>query len=337
MQEQEQDHQNIGRSLKIASRGSKLALWQANYVKDLLAEKGIDSEINVVKTTGDRVQDRFLHEIGGKGVFVKEIEQSLLDGKADIAVHSLKDLPAQLPRAFDFAAILPRHKSGDTMILHPRMESKFADKEDFLTARGFSSLGPISVGTGSLRRSCFLNGANKKANVIPIRGNVDTRLEKLRNGEWDSLILAQASFERLKIAPDLMQLTLDPDWFVPSPSQGALVVECLANFPYRHKLSFLDCQKTRTRVSVERQVLLALGGDCTLPIGVHSFYEADEFKLTACVLNHSGEEARATLAWKNSHDLLKRSKELATEMIASLVQAGVNPILKSLKLPQVGV
>ncbi|NRA43833.1 MAG: hydroxymethylbilane synthase [Oligoflexales bacterium] len=332
---QEQDHQNINRKLRIASRGSKLALWQADYVKSLLAKQGIDSEVLVIKTTGDRVQDRFLHEIGGKGVFVKEIEQALLDGKADIAVHSLKDLPAQLPDPFAFAAVLPRHKSGDTMVLHPRAASRVQD-EDILTAELFAALGSISVGTGSLRRSCFLKAVNQDAKVVPIRGNVDTRLSKLRNGDWDSLILAGASFERLGLAPELKQLQLDPHWFIPSPSQGALVVESLSNFEFIQDLQFLDCLQTRTRVSIERQVLLGLGGDCTLPIGVHSYYEGGELKLAASVLNHSGQEARVSLSWAAEGDMLAKSNELAGEVVQSLVGAGVNPILKSLKLPEVG-
>ena len=333
---QEQDHQNLGRKLKIASRGSKLALWQAEYVQGLLAKQGIDSEVFVVKTTGDRVQDRFLHEIGGKGVFVREIEQALLDEKADLAVHSLKDLPAQLPEPFTFAAILPRHQSGDTMVLHPRIESLIPAGETVMTAKQFASLGSVSVGTGSLRRSCFLKGANNDAKVIPIRGNVDTRLSKLRNGEWDSLILAQASFERLKIATDLKQLQMEPNWFVPSPSQGALVVECLSEFSYKQNLKFLDCMKTRTRVSLERQVLLALGGDCTLPIGVHSFFEGEQIKLHASVLNHSGQEARVSHSWQSSDDMLGKTKEMAAEVLAGLIDAGVNPILQSLKLATVG-
>ncbi|MFK7825273.1 MAG: hydroxymethylbilane synthase [Oligoflexales bacterium] len=334
---QEQDHQNLGRTLKIASRGSKLALWQADYVKGLLAKQGIDSEVFVVKTTGDRVQDRFLHEIGGKGVFVREIEQALLNKEADLAVHSLKDLPAQLPEPFIFAAILPRHQSGDTMVLHPRIESQIKTDETSLTAKLFASLGTISVGTGSLRRSCFLKGANKNAKVVPIRGNVDTRLAKLKKGEWDSLILASASFERLKIAQDMRQLQLDSNWFIPSPSQGALVVECLSEFPYQRSLEFLDCQQTRTRVSIERQILLALGGDCTLPIGVHSFFEGDQLLVRASVLNNSGEEARVRLSWQKSDDMLSKSTELVAEVIAALVDAGVNPILQSLKLPAVGI
>ncbi|MFK7873252.1 MAG: hydroxymethylbilane synthase [Oligoflexales bacterium] len=250
-------------TIRIATRGSKLALWQANHVAQLLKDKGLNSKLVIVSTQGDRVQDRFLHEMGGKGVFIRELEQSLQRGEADCAIHSLKDLPAVTPDGFELVTYLPRHACTDTLILKQDKLPKTPVNIEHL-----KSLGPLCIATGSLRRTRLLQEQCPKIKVVPIRGNVDTRIQKLKDStEWDGLILATASLQRLQLNPHYHQV-IDPEWFVPSASQGILAIETLADKAHP-VFKQLNDTKTQFAAEVERGMLAALGGDCTLPIGVH--------------------------------------------------------------------
>ena len=330
---QAKDDSNLVKKLIIASRGSQLAKWQAHYVKDKLNTIGVNCDILIVKTSGDKIQDRFLHEIGGKGLFIKEIEEALLAERADIAIHSFKDMPANIHPKFTLPAILPRHHSGDVMIFNKN--SKFSSLEtcQLMTPEILRSLGPISIATGSLRRASLLKSASQELNVVPIRGNVDTRLAKLATEGWDALILAAASLERLEIKGDFLSIVLEPKWFVPSPAQGALAIESRENFAYQNIIQELNCPQTAFLTQLERLVLMKLGGDCTLPIGVNARMNKGMLLLDAVVLDREGDSAKASLSWEFKSSL--DPHELADQVIEELKSHQVNKILKSLSLKSI--
>ena len=248
-------------SLRIATRGSPLALAQAEYVRgsltrlhdDLAAPGAV--EIVVVKTTGDKVQDRPLAEIGGKGLFAKEIEEALLARQADMAVHSLKDMETMLPDGLVIACYPPRE-----------------DPRDVWIARGgaqITALAPgASVGTASLRRGAQILGRRPDLRVKPLRGNVQTRLRKLAAGEADATLLALAGLSRLGMTGEAGGMVLDPDELLPAIGQGALGVECrAADERVRAMLAPLNDPNTEAAVRAERALLAALDGNCRTPIG----------------------------------------------------------------------
>ena len=331
--------------LVIATRGSMLALWQADYVTGLLAKLGHQAEKLILKTTADRVQDRFLHEIGGKGLFVRELEEALVDGRADLAVHSLKDMTATLPPTFALGAVLTRHRPTDVMIFNPkvmlRLQATFLGPEKTeLTEKMVATLPALRVGTGSLRRQAIFKRVAPQLSLVGIRGNVDTRLKKLEAGEWDAIVLAEASLERLGLL-GVPHRRLAANWFIPSSAQGALAIECLAaNAKILQILASLACVKTTRAVTVERGVLAALGGDCQLPFGCHVHETLDPSGVAklnghAAVFGLTGERAEAT------HDILLtpaanalNEKQVIARFITTLVtklgQAGAGPILRGL-------
>jgi hydroxymethylbilane synthase len=305
--------------LRIATRGSKLALWQTAYIGEQLKALGIASEKVVIKTEGDRIQDRFLNEIGGKGLFIKELEQAMLQGRADIAMHSLKDLPARLEQEFVLPAVLKRHSVRDAFIASPKLALPPLGDEAWL-----SSLPEMVIGTGSLRRSALLAKANPKLKTVPIRGNVDTRIKKLEEGQWDGIILAEASLIRLGIKTHYCPL--DPHWFTPSSSQGALAIESLASSPHLNRIKDLQCEETRKCVDIERGVLGRLGGDCTMPFGCWAFFEDQEINVHAQVLGTSGHAAEARMTFALSDSV----PQIINKIFAELLGNGAHEILKSL-------
>ncbi len=279
----------------IATRGSMLALWQADYVTGLLTARGHECEKLVVKTTADRVQDRFLHEMGGKGLFVRELEEALADGRAQIAVHSLKDMTANLEPRFVLGAVLLRHAPTDVMIFQSAVAKRLGVEAlpQELTAAAVGQFGALKIGTGSLRRQAILKKAMPLATTVGIRGNVDTRLRKLEAGEWDAIILAEASLDRLGIR-NVPYRRLAADWFIPCASQGALAIECLAEGPARDWLSPLASAETTRAIEVERGLLARLGGDCNLPFGCLVARDAKDRETMvgrAAVWNPKGEKA----------------------------------------------
>ncbi len=316
--------------LIIATRGSALALWQADYVTSLLKDRGVSAVKLVIKTTGDRIQDRFLHEIGGKGLFVREIEQALQDGKADLAIHSLKDMPAKVLPAFTLAAILKRHESDDLFIMRDSYRTDVTVpgviKPDFI-----QQFGGMTVGTGSLRRQSILAKFAPEIKTVAIRGNVDTRIRKLQEGEWDAIILAHASIERLGIK-GLRSAPLATDWFIPSPSQGALAIECRAGDPVADWLRILNCNETESAVTVERRVLARLGGDCTMPFACIVKPVNGAVSGHAAVYGKNGSVAETQ---KTISTLDGNIEAFANTLIAGLMKAGAEVVLRSigLKLP----
>jgi hydroxymethylbilane synthase len=245
--------------LRIATRGSALALRQTALVRERLIEAHADLgatdavEIVTIRTTGDRVQDRPLAEIGGKGLFAKEIEEALYDGRADLAVHSLKDLETRLPAGLALAAILPRE-----------------DPRDAFVARAAASLAALppgaKIGTSSLRRRAQLLWRRPDLQIVPLRGNVDTRLGKLAAGELDAIVLALCGLDRLGHAGRASEI-LEPETMLPAVGQGALAVECRADDERVHALLRpLEDKDTALCVGAERAMLAALDGSCRTPI-----------------------------------------------------------------------
>ena len=327
-------------TIKIATRGSKLALWQTNYISSLLTAKNYKTELNIIKTKGDRVQNRFLHEIGGKGLFVRELETSMLEGETHIGVHSLKDLPAKTPEPFVLAAIMKRHEVADALIVSDELYKKISDKygkDVRITASILKELGKLSIATASLRRQSLLKGASDLVEVVPVRGNVDTRIQKRKDNSWDALILAGASLERLQI--DEPHFLFDTDWFTPSPAQGALALECVKDSFAEPILESLSDKRTFHCASIERKVLELLGGDCTMPFGAFMRWDEASSKTlaTALVINYEGEEARTNMSFDEKPEELdiQKTGEILRD---SFEQNQLKKILSDLELktPELG-
>lgn len=243
--------------LRIGTRGSKLALWQANHIADRLrqANEGLEVELEIIKTSGDRIQDQALYKVGGKGLFIKEIEEALLEGRVDMAVHSMKDVPGTLPEPFELAAMPERANPFDAFL---------SEHYDSLEALPQGAC----VGTTSLRRRFQLLAQRPDLKILPIRGNVDTRIQKMRTreGGLDAILLAVSGLERLGWGEAITQV-LAPPVFLPAIGQGALGLEIRAGDEATRKLlAPLRDPQTEACVLAERGVMAQLEGDCHLPV-----------------------------------------------------------------------
>lgn len=261
--------------LRIGSRGSQLALWQANHISSLLGEQGHEVEIEIIKTTGDKILDVALAKVGTKGMFTKEIEEALLDGRVDLAVHSLKDLPTELSPEFEVAAITIRENPRDAFV-----------------SRHFSSIDELPqkarVGTSSLRRQAQLKALRPDLDIHPLRGNVDTRLRKMEEGQYDAIILASAGLNRLGLTRWIREI-IPADVMCPAAGQGALGIEIRrGDSETLQHLAFLNHQPTRIAVEAERALLNELGGGCQVPIGAYAEVTNDDIKLTGVVARPDG-------------------------------------------------
>lgn len=250
--------------LVIATRESRLALWQAHHVRDLLLGLYPDCQVELLgmTTTGDQILDRALSEIGGKGLFTKELEVALLDGRADLAVHSLKDVPMSLPLEFELAAVLQREDPRDAFV-----SGAFASLDDL----------PVGarIGTSSLRRAAQLSERRPDLQVMPLRGNLDTRLGKLDRGEYDAIVLAAAGLKRLGLI-DRIRSVMPPTESLPAPGQGALGIEIAAGrADIRSWLAPLVDRRSWLEVTAERSVSRALGGSCRIPLAAYAVVQSD--------------------------------------------------------------
>jgi hydroxymethylbilane synthase len=254
--------------LVIASRGSQLALWQARWVEAQLSAAGLECRIEIIKTTGDKITDVPLAKVGTKGLFTKEIEEALLDGRAHLAVHSLKDLPTELPEGLVLAAIPEREDPRDAMV-----------------GRTLANLAlGAKVGTSSLRRAAQLRQLRPDLLVESIRGNLDTRLRKLDEGQYDAILLAAAGLKRLGWGNRIAEI-LSPEQMCPAVGQGALAIETRAGFD---GVAMLDHADTHIAVLAERGVLGALGGGCQVPIGAYATVSEDRVHIVAIVAAPDG-------------------------------------------------
>jgi hydroxymethylbilane synthase len=245
--------------LRIGSRGSQLALWQAHHISDLLRAQGHTVELEIIKTTGDKITDVALAKVGTKGMFTKEIEEALVENRVDLAVHSLKDLPTELASDFEIAAITARENPRDVFC-----SVKFANIEALPQG--------ANVGTSSLRRQAQLMAMRPDLKIHPLRGNVDTRLRKLEAGDYDAIILAAAGLNRLG-KTQLVRQVIPAEVMTPAAGQGALGIEIRhGDTATRALLAFLDDAAARATTTCERALLNKLGGGCQVPIG--AFAEA---------------------------------------------------------------
>ena len=293
------------KKLLIGTRGSKLALWQAHYTQDCLKAIGVASELKIIKTKGDKIQHLSFDKIEGKGFFTKEIEDALLKGEVDLAVHSLKDMPTESPKGLVITAVSYRENPADWLLVrHDAVENTIMKVKK----------GGI-VGTSSARRKAMLLHFRPDVQIKDIRGNVPTRIEKLRNGDFDAILLAAAGLSRLELElNDLEVVRLNPKEFIPAPGQGVLAWQTAEDdLETRRILKQLHETEVSTATNVERKVLNLLGGGCHTPLGV--FCERDD-------LGNFHVHAAMAETWesplKTVHLSSSTSFELAEEVLLKL-------------------
>ncbi len=285
--------------LRIGTRGSKLALAQANLVKDLLSKNGVKTELKIIKTCGDTFTDRPLHEIKGFGVFVREIDDSMLAGEIDIAVHSMKDVPTERPAELTIAAVMKR-------------DSPY----DFLLTREGTGLKELPqgavVGTTSLRRRAQLLRLRPDFTVKDLRGNIDTRLRKLKEGQYDGIFMAEAGLERMKWT--LPGERLNPDDFVPSANQGTVVTVTKKDSEAEKAVRSLDDEKTRLETRIERIIIGILGGGCLVPIGAFAQTQGNEIHVRTEVLSVDGKRHVKIDEFINPAEYEQESQRIGNEL-----------------------
>ena len=300
--------------LIIATRQSRLALWQAEHIKARLEalHPALAVELLPMSTRGDELLDRSLDKVGGKGLFVKELENAMADGRADLAVHSMKDVPAELPPGFALAAICEREDPRDAFV---------SNRFDDLKAMPAGAV----VGTSSLRRASQVRSRHPRLEIRLLRGNVETRLAKLDRGEYDAAVLAAAGLARLGLASRITR-HLEVEESLPAAGQGALGVECLAERKdVRELLRPLDDASTARCVRAERAVSRALGGSCTLPLGAYALLENDTLKVHALVASEDG--SRIVRASASGTD----PESVGAAAAEALRRQGADEILRNLR------
>jgi len=288
-----------GKPLRIGTRGSKLALAQANLVKDLLGKNGVPTEIKIIKTSGDTFTDRPLHEVQGFGVFVREIDDSMLAGQIDIAVHSMKDVPTERPSELTIAAVMKRDSPYDFLLT--REENKLKDLPK----------GAI-IGTTSLRRRSQLSRFRDDLVIKELRGNIDTRLRKLKEGQYDGIFLAEAGLERLKW--DIPGERLNPDDFVPSANQGTVVIVTIKDSEAEIAAQVLNDEQTRLETRIERIIIGILGGGCLVPIGAFAQTQGNEIHIRTEVLSVDGKRDVKIDEFINPSEYEKEATRIGNEL-----------------------
>ena len=306
--------------LRIGTRGSKLALWQANYVAEALHRlHGVETELIRIRTSGDRMQSAPVAQIneqigvesGRKGIFIKELEEALLGGTIDLAVHSMKDVPTEIPDDLGFAAITRREDPRDCLISR--------------TGRALKHLPTgARIGTSSLRRQAQIRHQRPDLEVADLRGNVDTRLKKLDAGEFDAIVLAMAGVNRLGLASRITQV-LGEDLMIPAVGQGALGIETRADDQSTTELvSELDDTATRACVTAERALLQSLQGGCQVPLGAIGVIRGDELRLDAGVFSAAGSE----YVRRSENGRPEKAHEIGIRLAGALIKAGADRILQ---------
>ena len=308
--------------IRIGTRKSQLALWQANHVADLLKENHPEVEVELIKitTSGDKFVDAPLSQAGGKGLFLKELEQAMFDNEIDLAVHSMKDVTVTLPEGLHIGAILERHDVRDALVCTAN------------TTIDQLPHGSV-VGTCSLRRQCFINHHYPNLQVKNIRGNVDTRLAKLDAGDFDAIVLAAAGLERLGLERRIAQYLAD-DLFIPAVGQGAIGVECRSDDKsIKNYIACLNHIKTNQCVTAERVVNEKLEGGCHMPIAVYATIDSENLQMFAFVGLPDGSKI-VSVKHEISHDSIhKVNPVLAGEqMTAKLIKAGAMKIIENLNV-----
>jgi len=302
--------------LRIATRGSRLALWQAEHVRRQLerVHHNLTVELIPITTTGDRIIDRPLAKIGGKGLFIKELEQALFDGRADVAVHSMKDVPVAMPPGLHIPVLLEREDPRDAIVT--------------LEQRPFAELpSGAAVGTSSLRRRSQLLAERPDLEIIDLRGNVTTRLDRLHNGEFDGIVLAAAGLKRLGLAAEIASV-FEPGELIPAVGQGAIGIECRDDDPRTLGLiEPLHHSETATRVAAERAMSAALDGGCDVPLAAHATLRGDELHLCGLVASTDGRRLVRDECIGPAGEPLALGRQLGAKLLA----AGAGQILEQLR------
>jgi hydroxymethylbilane synthase len=315
--------------LKLGTRGSELALWQARAVKSRLEALGHAVDVIVVKTGGDRLQEAPLSEIGGKGVFVKDLEDGLLRGDIDLAVHSAKDLPFRIPDGLTIAATLPREDPRDAIVLPAAAPLSQAG---FAAIVGVLAEGRRTVGTGSVRRIAQLSPQVPGATFAAIRGNVDTRLKKLDRGEYDALVLACAGLRRLGLEARI-SAAIPVDRCVPAPGQGIVVIETRAHdSTVPAVVRIIHDEEAGVALAAERSLVEALGGDCQVPLGALARLNGGGLEMEAIVCSPDGR----TAIRRRSRGPAGNPAVLGRRLADELVTAGASEILDQVRRPASG-
>ncbi len=299
--------------IRIGTRKSPLALWQANWIKSQLEElhPNLKVELVLITTTGDKIQDAPLAKIGGKGLFVKEIEEALIRKEIDLAVHSMKDVPIKLPQGLEIGVITEREDPHDALI--SKNNIKLAD-----LPKG------ARVGTGSLRRSTQLKAYRPDLKIVPLRGNVDTRLKKLDTENLDAVILAKAGLIRLGKA-DIISETIGIDVLLPAMGQGAVGIETRTyDVEVMEALIHLDHEETHLQLDTERAFLKVLGGGCQVPIGAHAVLNEEEITFKALVSNLDGK----TILRSQSTGSKWEAEKIGYNVGQDLLKQGADKILE---------
>ncbi len=299
-------------AVRIGTRGSQLALWQANHVAKLITENfpRIETELVTIKTEADRRLDVLLSEVGGKGLFIKELEVALLEHRIDIAVHSMKDVTVDLADDFEIAAILKRGNPYDALV-----STKYSSLDELPAG--------AAVGTCSLRRRSQLLNVRPDLKIVPVRGNVLTRLKRLDDGEFDAIVLAVSGLQRLGLGERITQV-LDQPPHIPSPGQGALGIECRRkDLELIADMRALNDSTSHVAVAAERSVNAGLGGSCNVPVGIHAQIECEKLNIAAYVSTVDATNALTQTA----SGLAANSMTLADEIVGQLNARGAQQIL----------
>jgi hydroxymethylbilane synthase len=298
--------------IRIGTRGSMLAKWQAEFVrKKILEATGVDAEIVVIKTTGDKLQTAPFAQIGGKGVFIKELEEALLNEEIDLAVHSVKDIPTEVPSRLCFPVICRREDTRDCLVA--------AKNETLSTLRRGAR-----IGTSSLRRRSQVLHARPDLDVRDLRGNVDTRLRKVASGEYDAILLAKAGLDRLGWSNRISEV-LSPEVCMPAVGQGALAVQArLKDHELADALAPLDDFETRQSIVAERSLLSALEGGCQVPLGAWARFERGELAIDAVVCSPDG----AQHVRQRATGPPDQARELGQSVAQMLIDSGAREILE---------
>lgn len=305
----------MSKSIRIGTRGSKLALWQANFVKDSLQKifPDLKININVIKTSGDRFYDKSLSQIGGKGLFIKEIEEAILGNEVDIAVHSMKDVPVDLPEGLEISVFSEREDARDILISRDNLSFNDLERE-------------AVVGTGSLRRQVQIKRLRVDLRLKELRGNVDTRLKKLADGEYDAIVLASAGVRRLGLENQITQ-HFSTDEMIPSPGQGIIGIECrVDDEETKMMIGKLNDKSSEISIQAERNFVNILGGDCSLPLGCYCEFKSDSnIDITGFVASVDGKKiVKDRVAGISSQNI-----ELSNKLAENILSRGGKEIIYS--------
>lgn len=287
------------KTIRIGTRDSELALWQANTVKSKLENLGYKTELMPVKSEGDLVLDKPLYEMGITGIFTKTLDVAMINGIVDIAVHSMKDVPTLLPKGIVQTAVLERATSQDILVVESEVDFEK----------------PCTIATGSLRRQAQWLHRYPNHNLVDLRGNVNTRLQKLKDNKWEGAIFAKAGLERINVLPGKF---IDLDWMIPAPAQGAMVIVAMENDPFSiEATSKLNHSASEICTHIEREFLNTLEGGCTAPIGAYAQITDDEVMFKGCLFSLDGKDMLEIEKSVKTSDYKKFGRECALSILSN--------------------